>query len=265
MDKTAKHIILQSAPDPPTPWLRGCLDSVAQTADSQGYAYRFIGDALFDRLPEKFFAKLMDRRPMAADLARLYWIEQVLAEGCWESVTWIDADVFIGGVGAVPKPSDGGYLLGREVWVQPAKKAVGKRTKGALEARVNIHNAFMSFTPKNPFLAFYRDSAHRMLTRLDGGAPMQLVGPKFLTALHHMIGLPVTDAVGMTSPLVLADVLKGGGAALDLLRAKTLSPPVGYNLCGSLIGRDSDGVVMTEDQITALVQSGIKPLFDHYP
>ena len=102
-----------------------------------------------------------------------------------------------------------GYLFGRELWVQPDPR-------GRLQVRGNVHNALAAFAPDNPFLAFYIDAAERILRRHQGPPVPQIIGPKLLTALDNMLGLPGSWAVGMASPRVVADLAAGGGPALAL-------------------------------------------------
>ena len=61
--------------------------------------------------------------------------------------------------------------------------------------------------------------ARKLLGGMEENKAMvnQIVGPKLLSALHNMIGYPLIENVGMLSPLVLQDIDKLGGVALDLL------------------------------------------------
>ena len=55
------------------------MASVADWSRHQGYNYHCIGDKLFDWVTPGLRAKLHDRKPILADLARLRWIEFELA------------------------------------------------------------------------------------------------------------------------------------------------------------------------------------------
>ena len=83
--------ILQSAADARPDWVSRCSASVADWCQRQGYAYKMIGDELFDWVTPGLSAKLRDRKPILTDLARLRWIEAELSprDGL---VVWIDAD-----------------------------------------------------------------------------------------------------------------------------------------------------------------------------
>lgn len=245
-DAAATLVVQSFRPDPPE-WVARCLDSARAWAADAGFAYRFVGDELFDLLPGWVRDKTAARPMVASDLARLLLIEAALAEG-WDAVVWLDADVLVSDPARLTAALDlpAGYLLGREAWVQPdyAKRA----RPAALRARKSVHNALLAAAPGNAFLPFYREAATRILARHDGPMVPQLIGPKLLTALDNMIGLPATWAVNMASPLVLRDLAEGGGPALDLLYARSEAPPAALNLCQSLAGAasESDGVTLSE-------------------
>ncbi|MBK1667497.1 hypothetical protein CKO28_05560 [Rhodovibrio sodomensis] len=243
-------LVIQShAPDPPA-WLRACLDSVAAWAAGAGFAHRIAGDAFLDRVPADLRQRAHGRTQVVADLARLDWIAEVLAQG-WPRVIWLDADVLVFAperlTAALALP-EAGYLFGREVWVQPD-------ARGRPRARRNLHNALLAFAPGNPVLAFYRHAGQRILARHDGPPVAQLIGPKLLTALDNMIALDGTWAVGMASPLVVRDLAAGGGPALDLLRARTPVPPAALNLCASYAGRAADGVALDAGTLAAAARA----------
>ena len=65
-------LVMQSHRSPlPYPWLERCLDSVRSWSESNAFDYRFIGDELFDLVPEKLLAKTRHETVIATDLARL--------------------------------------------------------------------------------------------------------------------------------------------------------------------------------------------------
>ena len=245
-----RAIVLQSTPPGRRPvWLDACLASVHAWAEGAGHAYRLIGDELFAPVPAEIAAIARYHKSTLADLGRLAWIERLLAEG-WERVVWLDADVLVVAPARLRlTPGPEGYLLGREVWVQP-----GRGGKGVRAVR-NLHNAGMAFCPGNPFLAFYRHAAERIVARLKPEAfPAQVVGPKLLTALGTLFDAPASDEVGMLSPLVARDVLAGGGPALELFAQHSPAPPAALNLCASLTGHNADGAPRDETTMNRLVE-----------
>lgn len=217
------------------------MASVEAWAAANGFEHRFLDDALFDRLPADLAPKLMVRPSMAADLARLLLIRDVLTEGAARAV-WFDADTFVFAPDRLVLP-DTSYAFGREIWIQPGPR-------GRPRVYRNIHNAACLFAAGNPVLDFLIEAATRIAARLDGPASPQLLGPKLLTALHNIAGFPLIETAGAASPLVLRDLAAGGGPALDLVLAEA-PVPAALNLCASLIGRESDGVALDEPMIDA--------------
>lgn len=236
----AATLVLQSHRQPlPGAWLVPCLDSVRRWARLQGFDYRFEGDALLARVPADLLERTRHRRVVATDLARLAAIEAALADG-YRTVVWLDADTLVLDPACLILPDDG-YALGREVWVQPAEN--GPRVF------VKVHNAFLMFRAGNPFLAFYRHAAERIVRAHEGPMVPQLVGPKLLTALHNLVRCPVCEPAAMLSPAVARDALAGGGPALDAFRQRSRQAPAALNLCGSLVGRE-----ISEAEVERLVE-----------
>ena len=205
--------------------MRTCLRSVRDWAAGSGYGYRCFGDEIFDRLPSGFRDKTAGRLSTQADLGRLLLARQLLQEV--ERVIWLDADVLVFAPEALDCEAAGAYAFGREIWVQ-------EDPRGGLRAYRNVHNAVCVFERQNPFLDFYIHTAERLVSLNDGGFPPQFIGPKFLTALHNIMQLPLIESLGMASPLVIQDLVKGGGEALDLQRTQQPRPLAAVNLCASL-------------------------------
>ena len=109
--------ILHSAAAVRPNWVNRCMTSVADWSQRQGYHYYCIGDELFDWVTPELRAKLHDRRPILADLARLRWIEAELAVR-GGLVVWIDADTLV--VDPTWRIPDAAHtFFGEECWVQP--------------------------------------------------------------------------------------------------------------------------------------------------
>lgn len=233
-------LVVQSFRHDPPEWIARCLKSVQAWAAQAGFGYRFVGDALFERLPAWAREKTAERLSTASDLARVYLLSEFLEEG-WERVVWLDADVLVFDPARLTAALDlsAGYLLGREAWV-------ATDAKGRPRARKGVHNALLAVRRGNAFLPFYREAAERILFRHEGAMVPQLVGPKFLTALDNMMGLPASWRVNMASPRVVADLARGGGPAVEALLARSDEPPAAFNLCHSYLGRGCDDVSATE-------------------
>ena len=245
-------LIIQSHRKPlPGAWISQCLKSVKNWAKLKGYEYRFFDDELFEILPEWVIDKTKRQVVIATDLARLKWLQKLLALG-YERVVWIDADFLIF------SPHDfqlmegdrfsEQYALGREVWVQAKSNSTTATNK--IKVYTKVHNAFLIFAKGNHFLDFYTAHAERLLKITKGPMPPQFIGPKLLTALHNIIQCPVQENAGMLSPWVIKDKLNGGGSALDTFRQKTQYPLLGANLCSSLV----DGVELQDNEMENLVE-----------
>ncbi|MBB4284799.1 hypothetical protein [Roseospira goensis] len=245
-------LVLQShAPAPPA-WMARCVASVRAWAAAGGHAYRCTGDALFDRLPAPLRAKTAGCGAMAADLARLLWIREALAEGTWDRVAWLDADVFVFAGQRLDLRVETTHAFGREVWVEPAGSG--------LRVRRHVHNAVCVFGPDDPVLPFLIHAVTGLLTRAEVGCVSpQLVGPKLLSHLNGVAAFALVESVGMASPLVLRDLAAGGGPAWDALVGAHAAPLAALNLCASLAGRTVDGVAVTDALLTTAMDRLARP------
>jgi len=224
---TPRTLLIQSAsPRQLRSWVHRCLESAHEWAQKQGYEYRFIGDEIFERVPDWYRGKVGKKLPVATDYARLVLIQEALREG-FEQVLWLDADVL------VFDPSlriqfEGSCAFGQEVWVQASGDGY--------VAHRNVHNAFCAFRQNCVVLPFLLHTTASIVRRVDPThiAP-QLVGPKLLTALHSLSDFALVPEIGALSPAVVGDIVAGKGAALDLLRRKSEIKPKAVNLCASLI------------------------------
>lgn len=213
-------------------------------AEYHGYGYLFIGDELFASLPANALEKTAGQKVIASDLARLHAIREYLDKG-YERVVWMDADFLVFDIEGL-QLADEPYAVGREVWVQ-------MDGQGKLKAYKKVHNAFLMFSRENAFLDFYIDTATRLLMHNSGSMPPQFIGPKLLTAIHNIAGLPVLETAGMFSPLVIKDMLNGQGEALKLFQEKSDTAVAGANLCSSSCEKGEQTASQVEQLITKLV------------
>ena len=221
MDNT---LVVQSHRTPlPYHWIQTCLDSVRSWCELNEYEYRFVGDELFDYLPDRLLEKTQ-HKVVASDLARILLLQDALKSG-YKTVIWLDADFLIFNLSEFVIP-DQSYAVGREVWVQQDEK-------GKLKVYKKVHNAFLMFRSGNSFLEFYIETAERLLSQNLGTMPPQFIGPKLLTALHNVSLLPVMNAAGMLSPIVIKAMLQGEGMAMDLFLEHSPQLITGANLCVS--------------------------------
>ena len=217
------------------------MASVAGWSQQQGYNYHCIGDKLFDWVTLGLRAKLQDRKPILADLARLRWIESELAVR-GGLVVWIDADTLV--VDPTWHIPDWTHtFFGEECWVQPT-------AEGTWRAFQSPHNAFMGFTAASPVLGFLAYLSESIIERADAAhiAP-QMVGPKLLKALNNLAQFTLVPEAGAVSPELLAEWVGEAGAAAACYEQAARAPLALVNLCSSLT--HSEEAVQRAEQFLA--------------
>jgi len=243
----SKTIVIQSHFLPlPTDWLQTCIDTVRHWANINKFEYKFIDDELFNYVSEKVTQKTKDQIVVATDLARLK-VLQAFLEKNYETVIWCDADFIIFNPQQFKLPNEP-YALGREVWVQ---EDMNKSKR--LSVNSKVHNAFMMFRKGNVFLDFYAETAEKLIMKNTGTMPPQFIGPKLLSALHNIAQCPVLETAGMLSPLVVQDIAKGGGEALELFVKKSPNSIHAANICNSLYQRGEYSTDTVTKCISALI------------
>lgn len=242
-------LVIQSHLTPlPYPWLDRCLASVRNWCELNQFEYKFLGDELFGCVQECLLEKLKDQKVIASDLARLNVLQDALSKD-FETVVWLDADFLIFDPANFMLP-DEPYAVGREVWVQHDKQGKQKVFK-------KVHNACLVFRKGNSFLNFYAETAERLLRQNQGSIPPQFIGPKLLTALHNVSQLPVMESAGMLSPLVIKDIVQGGGEALQRFIEHSFCPIAGANLCISSREREEITCAELEQLIGTLLENSV--------
>jgi len=232
-------------------WIQLCLKSGQAWAAACGYDYRFVDDKIFDKVPKWYVENTGHQIPTITDLGRLILIREEFSSGADRAI-WLDADVIIFDPTKLIICDDFKYAFGREYWVQKNKNGRG------LKVYRNVHNAICLFQKSNPFLEFYIHACKQIISRSSGNVPNQIIGTKFLTALHNIMKFDLIDSVGMASPLVLRDIAAGGGLALNRLYRITNGPLAALNLCSSLVDTQVDGVDMSEDLMQIVCEHLIK-------
>ncbi len=226
-----RSLVFQLAAEQRPGWYEPCLASVRRWAATEGFHYRLYGDEAFERVPQRLRDKCGGRLPMLADLARLAVARSLLEQEGWERVIYADADFLIwddARMKASSLKTDRGAAFGQEFWVT--------REGPKLKLHRNVHNAFMVFEAGGSVLPFYEETARHLLERLEGGVPLQFLGPKLLTALQGPAAFALLPQAGALSPDVIADLLgEGDGRALARLEAACPTPLGGANLCASLL------------------------------
>jgi len=256
-------LVLQSAAAKAPAWQQRCMVSVQAWAAAQGYEYRFLGDELFEQVPDWYLEKIRGRMPIAADLGRLQWIEQLLSKG-YSWVLWFDADVLIFAPNRLDVTLDQTCIFGKEYWVQAKsnnKSNNGSRGSVCWVVRKNIHNAFAAFPQGCPVLPFLIDLVLRMMKRVDPNyiAP-QMMGPKLLSSLHSLAAFDHVPDVGALSPDVLREIATGArNGALKALCDAQPKPLAAANLCASLASE----LAVVEGSARGSAHAQIDRVIDH--
>ena len=230
-----KTIVYQSiSPNAIPNWLQICLNSVRNWCQQKGWEYALIGDEIFSLLPSWYWEKTRHQKVIATDLGRLLLAQKFLNQG-YDRAIWLDADVLIFAPNSLQIQIEEEYAFGLEVWIQYNKN-------NQLCAYPKVHNAVCVFCANNSFLDFYIHACQRIIKRFQGKQMVpQLVGPKFLTLLHNTLEFPLIKEIALFSPLVLQDIINGGGEALRLHQEKQKSPIYAANLSSSFVGK-KDGL-----------------------
>lgn len=273
-----KTLVLQSAQSQRAQWLDTCLVSVESWAAQANYSYRFIGDELFDQVPDWYMCKVAGRMPIASDLGRLLWIKNLLDQGEADIVVWLDADVLVFAPSKLKVAPVSSCVFGQELWVQknlpkshPKGAEKPQRQRSTWQARKNVHNALAAFRKDCPVLPFLIEVIQRMMHRVDANfiAP-QMMGPKLLSNLHNLADFELMPSVGALSPEVILDLtgkqaghketgvedLQGAHqGALQALLAKQTEPLLAANLCSSLLGELSPDTQVQEDLMQAAISA----------
>lgn len=248
-----KTVVFQSYRTESVPsWIATCMNGVRLWSASKSYDYRFLDDQFFDLLPADYRKKADGRPPILSDLARLIMARNLIFEG-YEKTIWIDADVLIFDPENFDLLVEGGFCFCREIWVQPT-------LNGGIRVFRNVHNAVCVFLKGNSFLDFYIDACIHVIAGVsdEKGMVNQIVGPKLLSALHNMIGYPLINNVGMLSPLILQDIDRFGGVALDRLVDEIPAFMQAANLCASLAGGVIDGIDLSHALMGRVVDRLLK-------
>lgn len=197
-----------------------------------------MGDEIFDLIAPDLRAKLRDRTPILADLARLELMQQHLDQEGGQAL-WIDADSLVLDPHWSPA-LDSPASFGQEFWVQCDPDSSGWRHYRT------PHNAFMSFSEGSPILPFLRYTVKNLLERVNSQKlPPQLAGPKLLKALHSLCPFTLYEQAGALSPALATELAAKPGAAVKYYRENGGPPLSVVNLCQSLVDDKTSHATMS--------------------
>ncbi len=222
-----KVLVLQSDKPPPRPeWRRRCLTSVEDWAAAQGYAYRLIGDELFDPIPEDLRKACAGVLLPLTDIGRLLWLQKLLQEG-WERAIWLDADILI--FDASMRIT--GEAVGREIWISKGRET-------GFRAAESVNNCVLSVSAQSALRRRLLEATLAKAASFRAPPHPRALGPDLFRRLHAADPLPVVPDIAMTSPIMLAALANGDAAPLAAHRSVWAGPVRAANLCGSLVEDD---------------------------
>lgn len=220
-------LVLQSdKPPPQAAWRRACLASVRSWAAAQGYDYRFIGDELFDPVPDNLRQACRGVVLPLTDIGRLLWLQKLLDEG-WDRVIWLDADILI----FDPDLRIEAEAVGREIWIS-------KGLRDGFRAAESVNNCVLSMSARSPLLARLLEATLAEAATFSAAPHPRTLGPDLFRRLHAAQPLPVAPDIAMASPPMIAGLAGGDTSALAAHHAVWKGPVRAANLCGSLIEDD---------------------------
>jgi hypothetical protein len=225
-------------------WIERCLQTVRAWAASCGFDYGFIDDQLFGYVPAWYMQKVGGNILLVSDLARLRLAKELHSRG-YDRTVWVDADVVVFDPECFTIDITEEYAFCQEVWV-------GLGQQGELVCSKGVNNAVSVFMNVNSFLDFYIDSCLKIvchkprLNRLDAST-------HFLTALHDLVPFHLMTDVGLFSPLIMADIVRGAEGSLRAYMAHFDAPLRAANLCSSFRGSHHDGILMDDGVYEAVV------------
>lgn len=218
-----------------------CMRSVREWADGRGFEYRFIDDRLFDYLPSWYREQTFQTILPHTNLARLLVAKELLAEG-YDRTVWIDADILVFDPERFDIEVKGDFAFCREVWIKVKWGAVVKSDL--------INNSVTQFMRGNRFLD-YCIWAHEEIARqfvLRYGSSTRL-----LSAMHQAAPLPTISNVGLINPVLMRDLLRGGGMLAREYMLAHGAPLRAANLCASLCDTDETGIRVGPADYEAIV------------
>lgn len=220
-------LVLQSDKPPPrAAWRRICLASVRSWARAQDYQYRFIGDELFDPIPQHLRQACRGVVLPLTDIGRLLWLNQMLDDG-WDRVIWLDADILI----FDPALRIEAEAVGREIWIS-------KGVRDGFRAAESVNNCVLSMAAQSPLLGRLLDATLAKAATFRAPPHPRTLGPDLLRRLHGAQPLPMAPDIAMASPPMILGLANGHPAALAAHRSAWKGPLRAANLCGSLIEDD---------------------------
>lgn len=221
-------------------WLTCCMNSVAKWSRRRGFEYRFIGDELFELLPEWFANAYAGRMLPLTDLGRLKAAAKYLQEGFTRTV-WIDADVLIFDPDNFSVDTEFGFAFCRELWLE--------KRWGATVADNRINNCVSVYEQGNAFLDFYLYAAQALARAKAQDLTDWDIGTNLLSTLGRTLPLPLLGNVGMFSAQIVRSLASEDDKLLTEYASHLGASLAAGNFCNSsttkpgLLGTDPHAIL----------------------
>lgn len=218
-------LVFQSYKPGPRPgWIDVCMGGVRGWAEKNGYAYREIGDELFDNVPQWYMDKCRNSRLPATDLGRVMWAQRFLQEG-WSRAVWVDADLLIFAPESFSIEAFDQFAFCREVVVY--------RSDGQIVGERRVNNSISVYGRGNTFLPYYGEACLRRATAVDDQLHSCEVGTILLTGLNRLSPLPLLEDVGCFDARIQHAIDDGHETWLRFYADALRRPVHAANLCHS--------------------------------
>lgn len=187
-------------------WIDLCLASVRDWALRHGYHHVFT-DRLFDRVPSWFHRHCGPENGPMTDLGRTMLMQDCLDSGSNGSggpVCWVDADVLVFAPDELRLPPVVGLTGVREI--TPLVDDEGVLSFSA----AGINGAVLAEAAGGTGLAAYARAIEvRVAAAPAGAVPRTIAGPLLLTELALSLDIAVFDHVGLVTPALGGELLRG--------------------------------------------------------
>lgn len=228
-------------------WISTCLDSVRRWASTRGFQYAFVGDEIFQPLPQRFRERVNDNVVPMSDLARLLAAKSFLADG-FERVVWVDADVIVFDAERFQVPQEP-FALCREIWTY-------RNREGQLVGDSRVNNCVAQFSRGNPFLDYYIYACNQIANHGSAQIHKTTFGTAFLTSHYAILRFPLITSVGMLSPLLMSALATRTMDGFGDFLARHFQYRLGAaNLCGSFRNMKIGGLAMDDALYEAAIAS----------
>jgi len=239
-----KTIVVQAWTGDRPSFIDRCLETVSAWAECQGFDYGFETDALLREVPDSYRRHVSGLTMPMTNFGRLLLLRDRLRTG-YDRAIWCDADVVIFDRERLHLRDVRDYALTREVWT-------GIDATGAVRHSVNVTGCLMVFERANSFLDF---ALHALARRAERTLITEPRGSftRMLTDLDDIVPLQTVTEVGMLSPLLLDEIVRGAPTHLSGYMKTVGSRLCGVNLSAAFHNLEHEGVLVTDAVYAAVI------------